>query len=118
MRPSLRSRPRAEATSASEGRIPSRRGDPWPEPGSGSRRDPAPPLDPAGHTPDGPQPTTHAVMAAARCSDPAARGGTTWASACPIFHLSPIAVTGIWADSGASVESCAAIYARQAPSED
>lgn len=101
------------ATSA--GRTPSRRGDPWPEPGSGSRRDPAHPPDPAGHTPDGPRPATHVAMAAERWSDPAARGGTTWASAYPIVSPRSIAATAFWADSGASVESGDWIYARQAP---
>ena len=56
-----------------------------------------------------------AVMAAARWSDPAARGGTTWASAYPILPGRSVAVTAIWADLGASVECRLWFYARQTP---
>lgn len=84
-------------------------------PGSESRKDPAPPPDPAGNTPKGPRPATHAVRAAARWSDLAASGGTTCASAYPIFPGRSIGVTTIWADSGGSVENVDWIYARQAP---
>jgi hypothetical protein len=54
-------------------------------------------------------------MAEAAWSDQAARVGRTWASACPILLLRYIAVTGIWADSGASVERLVWFYAQQAP---
>ncbi|MFN9933567.1 MAG: hypothetical protein ACK55R_11470, partial [Cyanobacteriota bacterium] len=47
---------------------------------------------------------------------PAARDGRTWAFACPILSPESIAVTGIWADSGASVEKRTRIFAQQAPS--
>ena len=43
-------------------------------------------------------------------------GSPTWASACPILPGRTIAVTAVWADSGAYVECCPWIYARQAPS--
>jgi len=105
MTPCPRSKRRAAAWSSSAGQTPSRRGDPWPERGSGFRRDPAHPPDPAGNTPGDPVPATHVVTAAARWSDPAARDGRTWASAWPSLSPRSIAVTGIWANSGASVES-------------
>ena len=81
MTPCPRSRRRAERASSSAGQTPSRRGDPWYELGSTSRREPSPPPDPAGNTPDGPLPATHAVRAASRWSDQAVRGGISWASA-------------------------------------
>ena len=68
-------------------------------------RDPAHPPDPAGNTPGGHPKASHSVMAAAGSSAPAARVEMTWAFACPILSLGSIAVTGIWADSVASVES-------------
>jgi hypothetical protein len=116
MTPCQRSRRRATAWSSSLDQSLSPHGDLWPEQGSGSLRDPAPPPDPAGHTPGGPLPATHAARAAARWSAPAARDGTTWASACPILTTRSIAVTAIWADLRASVERLGAIYAQQAPS--
>ena len=116
MTPCPRSRRRAAAASSSWDQTPSLRGDPWPARGSGSQRDPAHPPDPAGNTPGDQAIATHVARAAARWSDPAARGGTTWASAYPILPPRSIAVTAFWADSGASVECCSRVYARQPPS--
>jgi hypothetical protein len=55
------------------------------------------------------------VTAATGWSAPAARGERSCASACPILSPRLIAVTGIWADSEASMERLGAFYARQAP---
>jgi hypothetical protein len=59
-------------------------------------------------------------MAAAGTSGRAARDGMSWGFAYPILSLRSIPVTGIWADSGASVERGGdrrgAGYAQQAPS--
>lgn len=83
-------------------------------------RDPAHPPDPAENTPGGHPKASHSVMAVAELSAPAARDERTWAFACPILSPGSIAVTGIWADSGASVERGGgrrgAGYAQQAPS--
>jgi hypothetical protein len=83
-------------------------GDPRPEQESESRRDPARPPGPAGHPPSGLLGATHAAMAAAGWSAPAARAETSGVSACPNLSPRPIAVTGIWADLEASVERPAA----------
>ena len=95
-----------KASPTSWGQNPSHHADLSPGQGSGLRTDPVHPPDPAGNTRGDRPPATHVVKAAARWPDPAARDGKTWASACPILSRKSVAVTGIWADSGASVESC------------
>jgi len=116
MTPCPRSRHRAARASSFAGQTPSHRGDPWPEQGSRSPRDPTPQPDPTRNTPGDSRSATHVVRAATRWSDLAARAGRTWASASPIIPLRSIAANGICAELGASLESCPWIYARQPPS--
>ena len=110
MTPSPRRRRRA-AGSSSWDQTPSRRKDPWPEPGSGSQREivgartSSSNKPGSGHTPGGRLPATHVARAAARWSDPVARGRMTETSEHPIAEPRSIAVTAIWADSGGLLRS-------------
>ena len=110
-----RSRRKAATASSSADRTPSPRGDPCSGQGSGPVRGPDHPPDGARNTPGDHRRASHWGMAPAGLSAPAASDGRTRACACPILLARSIAVTGIWADSGASVERLHAIYARQAP---
>jgi hypothetical protein len=82
------------------------------------RRDSAHPPDPTGNTSGGHPRASCWVMAAGGWSARAARDRRTWACACPILSPGSIAVTGIRADSAASVDRLDSIYARQTPRGD
>jgi len=115
MTPCPLSRRRAAASSSCADQTPSLRAGLWPEQESGPQKDPAHLPGPARNTPDGPLPATHGVRAAAGWPDPAAKDRKSCASARPIISPRCIAVTGIWADSRASVESAGMIYVQQTP---
>ena len=61
--------------------------------------------DPSKNTPGGHSRASHSVMEVAGSSAPAARDRRTWTFACSVLSPELIAVTGICADLGTSVES-------------